>query len=233
MFRIDVWRAYISRPFRHCDRTTAGRHRIVDCVLTSFLYASRIDKTQDCVSITYGPKMQTRTKGPRPTLVVVGHGMVGQRLLASLAEAGLTRKFEIVIFGEEPRLAYDRVALSSLFDGRSAADLSLVPPGFFESSGIRARTGESVTDIDRANKTLTSSSGATLAYDKLVLATGSRPFVPPLPGRDLVGCFPYRTVEDVARIRAYAEGARVGAVIGGGLLGLEAAKALKSLRLDT
>jgi nitrite reductase (NADH) large subunit len=177
--------------------------------------------------------MQTRTKGPRATLVVVGHGMVGQRLLASLADAGLTRKFEVVIFGEEPRLAYDRVALSSLFDGRAATDLSLVAPGFLENSGIRARTGESITDIDRASKTLTSSSGATLAYDKLVLATGSRPFVPPLPGRDLVGCFAYRTVEDVARIRSYAEGARVGAVIGGGLLGLEAAKALKSLGLDT
>src|ERR1051325_7721283 len=118
VFRIDVRRADVSRPFRPCDRTTAGRHRIVDCVSTSFLYASRIDKTRDCVSITCGSKMQTRTKGPRATLVVVGHGMVGQRLLASLADAGLTRKFEVVIFGEEPRLAYDRVALSSLFDGR-------------------------------------------------------------------------------------------------------------------
>src|SRR5438874_4032615 len=170
--------------------------------------------------------MRARTKEAKPSLVVVGHGMVGQWLLASLVELGVTRKFDVLIFGDEPRPAYDRVALSSLFDGLSPADLSLAPPGFFEQAGIAAHTGVRVVDLNRAQKTITTDRGAFVHYDKLVLATGSSPFIPSLPGHDLEGCFAYRTIEDVGAIRSWSERARTGAVIGGGLLGLEAAKAL-------
>src|SRR4051794_17870584 len=174
-----------------------------------------------------------RTKDAKQSLVVIGHGMVGHRLLQCLIDQGLTRRFDVAIFGDEPHPAYDRVALSSLFDGASPDDLSLVKPRFFEDSGIRAHAGDKVVAIDRAAKTITSEQGVTLRYDKAVLATGSRAFVPPLPGRDLPGCFVYRTIEDVEAIRAWAAQARVAAVIGGGLLGLEAAKAMMSLGLET
>src|SRR4051794_29695747 len=163
-----------------------------------------------------------RTKDAKQSLVVVGHGMVGHRLLQCLVDHGLTRRFDITVFGDEPRPAYDRVALSSLFDGATPDDLSLVKPRFFEDSGIRSHAGDRVTAIDRARKIITSERGVSISYDKAVLATGSRAFVPPLAGRDLPGCFVYRTVDDVEAIRAWASGARVGAVIGGGLLGLEA-----------
>jgi nitrite reductase (NADH) large subunit len=166
----------------------------------------------------------------RTRLVVVGNGMVGQRFLEKLPAAN---SFDITVIGEEPRPAYDRVQLSAFFAGRTPEDLNLVPPGFFEACGIATRLGERVAAIDRAGHTLRTAAGDVLAYDKLVLATGSRPFVPPVPGRDRAGCFVYRTIEDLQAIRAGAAQARVGVVIGGGLLGLEAARALRDLGLDT
>ena len=164
-------------------------------------------------------------------LVLVGHGMVGQRLLEKLAEA--QTEFDITVVCEEPRPAYDRVALTSFFSGKTAADLSLVPEGFFESSGFTLHLGERAVGIDRVRKQVKTSSGETLAYDRLVLATGSYPFVPPIPGRDRRDCFVYRTIEDLIAIREAARDARSGTVIGGGLLGLEAAKALVDLGLET
>ena len=164
-------------------------------------------------------------------LLVIGNGMVGQRLLEKLA--GAAHDYEITVLCEEPRPAYDRVGLTSFFAGRSAADLSLVPEGFFEKSGIALRLSERATSIDRQNKRVATSSGRELGYDKLVLATGSYPFVPPIPGRDRKDCFVYRTIEDLIAIRDTSRNARSGVVIGGGLLGLEAAKALVDLGLET
>jgi len=164
-------------------------------------------------------------------LLVIGNGMVGQRLLEKLAAT--SHDFAITVLCEEPRPAYDRVGLTSFFSGKSAADLSLVPAGFFENSGIALRLNERATGIDRARREVTTSSGSVLPYDKLVLATGSWPFVPPVPGREREGCFVYRTIEDLVAIREAARHARRGAVIGGGLLGLEAAKALVDLGLET
>ena len=169
--------------------------------------------------------------GMKQKLVLVGHGMVGQRLLEKLAEA--QTEFDITVVCEEPRPAYDRVALTSFFSGKTAADLSLVPEGFFESSGFTLHLGERAVAIDRVRKQVKTSSGETLAYDRLVLATGSYPFVPPIPGRDRRDCFVYRTIEDLIAIREAARDARSGTVIGGGLLGLEAAKALVDLGLET
>jgi len=167
----------------------------------------------------------------RMRVVVIGNGMVGHRFVEAAVGSGAG--LDITAFCEEPRVAYDRVHLTEFFSGRDAAALSLVEPGFYERHGVRVLTGDAAVTIDRAAKTVTASSGATVSYDKLVLATGSYPFVPPIPGHERENCFVYRTIEDLEAIRAAAGSAEVGAVIGGGLLGLEAAKALKDLGLRT
>jgi nitrite reductase (NADH) large subunit len=166
----------------------------------------------------------------RSKLLIVGNGMVGQRLLESLpADA----PFDITVVAEEPRPAYDRVQLSAFFSGKTAADLSLVESGFFLKNNIALRLSERVVSIDRSGRKVLTSNGHELRYDTLVLATGSYPFVPPIAGRDRPHCHVYRTIEDLEAIRASSEGGRVGAVVGGGLLGLEAAKALRDLGLET
>jgi nitrite reductase (NADH) large subunit len=167
----------------------------------------------------------------RQNLLVIGNGMVGQRLLERLAAS--EHDYAITVLCEEPRPAYDRVGLSGFFSGKTAEDLSLVPAGFFEKSGIVLHLSERATAINRERRLVTTSAGRELGYDKLVLATGSYPFVPPIPGRDRKDCLVYRTIEDLVAIREASRNARSGAVIGGGLLGLEAAKALVDLGLQT
>ncbi|WP_432922169.1 nitrite reductase large subunit NirB [Microbispora sp. CA-135349] len=159
-------------------------------------------------------------------LVVVGHGPTAHRLIETLAGRGFDGT--VTVFGEEPRPAYDRVALTSYLSGKSVEDLTYPVP-----DGVTLRTGVRVTAIDRANRTVTTDAGDSEPYDVLVLATGSAPFVPPVPGRDLPGCFVYRTIDDLDAIREASRDARAGVVIGGGLLGLEAADALRGLGLDT
>jgi len=169
----------------------------------------------------------------RRTLVVVGHGMVGHRFVEAAAERGVTERWDIIVLGEEPRPAYDRVGLSSFFAGNTAEDLSLLPGGAYDDPRVQLNLGDPVASVDREARTVTTASGRSVAYDAMVLATGSYPFVPPIPGRDAENCFVYRTIEDLEAIRAAAAGARSGAVVGGGLLGLEAANALMNLGLDT
>ncbi|WP_019572228.1 nitrite reductase large subunit NirB [Curvibacter lanceolatus] len=165
-------------------------------------------------------------------IIVVGHGMVGHKFLESLAEAGL-HSAQVTVLCEEPRPAYDRVHLSEFFAGKSAQDLSLVEPGFFERTGFSLRLAARAATIDRNARTVTLVDGQVLAYDKLVLATGSSPFVPPVPGHDRVDCFVYRTIEDLEAMTDCGARARSGVVVGGGLLGLECAKALRDLGLQT
>jgi nitrite reductase (NADH) large subunit len=169
----------------------------------------------------------------RPRVVVVGNGMVGHRLVEALVDRGLPETTDVVVVGEETRPAYDRVGLSALFAGSSADDLCLVPEGFYDAPGLRLHLGDAVTGLDRSARTLTTAAGHVLPYDELVLATGSVPFVPPVPGRDADGCFVYRTIADLDAIREAASGATRGLVVGGGLLGLEAAGALRALGLET
>src|SRR5919106_5427764 len=166
-------------------------------------------------------------------IVCVGNGMVGQRFLEQLTRRIPSDVADITVFCEEPRAAYDRVQLTSFFAGKSALDLSVVPPRFFEEQAITLRLNDRVVSIDRQRKIVRSARYREVPYDKLVLATGSYPFVPPITGRDRRGCFVYRSIEHLEVIRAAARRARVGTVVGGGLLGLEAAKALKDLGLET
>ena len=169
----------------------------------------------------------------KQTLIVIGNGMVGQYFLTSLVNSELSQQYQIVTFCEEPRPAYDRVHLSEFFTGKSAQDLSMVAEGFFEQHGITLHLADKVVSIDRQHKQITSAAGRVIAYDKLVIATGSYPFVPQVQGHDRPQCLVYRTIEDLEAIKAAAEKSKIGTVIGGGLLGLEAAKALKDLGLET
>ncbi len=171
--------------------------------------------------------------GSRPSLVVVGHGMVGHRLVEALAERGLTGTFDVTVLAEEPRRAYDWVNLSAWFDGRHEDELTLASATQYAEWGVEVLLGESASELDCARRTLRTNRGRELHYDKLVLATGSYPFVPSIAGKDLRGCFVYRTLDDLAAIRDASATAKSGVVIGGGLLGLEAAKALHSLGLLT
>jgi len=165
-------------------------------------------------------------------IIVVGHGMVGHQFLDSLASTGL-QDCEVTVLCEEVRPAYDRVHLSEFFAGKSAEDLSLVEPGFFERTGFDLRLAARAASVERRTKTVTTTDGEQLSYDKLVLATGSNPFVPPVPGRDRPHCFVYRTIEDLERMQASGAKSRTGVVVGGGLLGLECAKALRDMGLET
>ncbi|MFC5729168.1 MULTISPECIES: nitrite reductase large subunit NirB [Nocardioides] len=168
----------------------------------------------------------------RKQLVVVGHGMVGHRFVESAISRGLTETYDITVIGEESRPAYDRVALTSFFEVGDKA-LSFLPTGQYDDPRVTLRLGTEVVAISPRQRVVTLSDGEDLAYDELVMATGAAPFVPPVPGHDLENCFVYRTIEDLEAIRTAAKKAKVGAVIGGGLLGLEAANALHQLGLET
>ncbi|HQQ62166.1 MAG TPA: nitrite reductase large subunit NirB [Pseudomonadales bacterium] len=163
-------------------------------------------------------------------IIVVGNGMVGHHFVEQILH---DPRYAITVIGAEPRPAYDRVHLSAVFDGSTPADLALTTREAYEAAGVEGIFGEAVTAIHREQKTVTTALGRTFPYDKLVLATGSYPFVPPVPGHDHKQCFVYRTIDDLGNIRAAAKNARTGVVVGGGLLGLEAANALRNLGLET
>ncbi|SIO07578.1 nitrite reductase large subunit NirB [Paraburkholderia phenazinium] len=167
---------------------------------------------------------------PVTNVVVVGHGMVGHKLLESLVDDARCA-LHITVLCEEPRPAYDRVHLSEFFSGKSAEDLSLVKPGFFERENVLLKLNAKAVAVDRAARTVTISTGEALSYDKLVLATGSTPFVPSIKGNDRQDCFVYRTIEDLEAMQACGARSRTGVVVGGGLLGLECAKALHDMGL--
>ncbi|WP_040781670.1 nitrite reductase large subunit NirB [Nocardia pneumoniae] len=170
----------------------------------------------------------------RKTAVVVGHGMVGHRFVEALRSRDTEGRWQVVILSEEQLPAYDRVGLSSYVGSWDAAALALPGNEYAGDDLVELRLGQRAESIDREARKVTTSAGDTLAYDALVLATGSYPFVPPVPGHDRPECFVYRTIEDLDGIRAAAEAAGPGAagvVVGGGLLGLEAANALRLLGL--
>lgn len=167
------------------------------------------------------------------TVVVIGNGMVGHRFCEKLVELDLQQRYRVVTFCEEPRAAYDRVGLTSFFAHRDAEKLMLARLGWYRENEIELHIGDRASKIDRAAKIVYSDKGCRVPYQFAVLATGSYPFVPPVPGIQNRGVFVYRTLEDLERIAAYAQRAKRCAVIGGGLLGLEAAKAAYDLGMET
>lgn len=165
-------------------------------------------------------------------VIVVGNGMVGHHFIDQLNKTS-TNAFSITTFSEEYRLAYNRVMLTSYLTGSCADDLALATPQAYDKQGVEYYVNEAVVAIDRDFKSLTTASGKVLSYDKLVLATGSFPFVPPVPGKDQDHIHVYRTLNDLDAIESSAQSSEVGVIIGGGLLGLEAANAIKQLGLET
>lgn len=171
-------------------------------------------------------------------IIVVGNGMVGFKFCEKFSVKPEFKDIELIVFGEEPRPAYDRVHLSEYFSDKPADDLLLAPATWYAEHGIELRISELVIQIDLQHKKVTTHKGETLTYDYLVLATGSYPFVPPIKGSDKTGVFVYRTIEDLDAMKNYAskiksKGKNNAAVLGGGLLGLEAANAAKELGLST
>ncbi|MGL4318272.1 MAG: nitrite reductase large subunit NirB [Pseudomonas sp.] len=165
------------------------------------------------------------------TLIVIGNGMVGHHCVEQLIERGALARYQVHVFSEEPLRAYDRVHLSEYFTGRDAESLALSGAELYQTPGVTLHLGVPVLEIDRERREVITAAGS-FPYDQLVLATGSYPFVPPIEGAEGDSRLVYRTLADLDTIQAAAKSARRGVVVGGGLLGLEAANALKSLGLE-
>ncbi len=172
-----------------------------------------------------------RTKAK--TLVVIGNGMASHKLCERLVSLDREGKFRIVVFGEEKQPAYDRVHLTSFLATPFAEKLLLAPESWYAEQNIELHLGDPVATVDREKKLVRATSGKEVAYDHLIFATGSRAFMPPLPGKELSGVFVYRTIDDLRGILVQAKHGKRAAVLGGGLLGVEAAKALRDLGLET
>ncbi|WP_197480554.1 FAD-dependent oxidoreductase, partial [Rhodococcus sp. EPR-157] len=164
--------------------------------------------------------------------VVVGHGMVGHRFVEALRARDEAAEWKVTVLCEEALPAYDRVGLSSYVGAWDHRELALAGNDYLGDDAVDMRIGVRADSVDRDAKTVTTSVGDVIEYDALVFATGSYPFVPPIAGHDRPECFVYRTLDDLDKIRARADHAgpgAVGVVVGGGLLGLEAANALKKM----
>ncbi|MEZ9899829.1 nitrite reductase large subunit NirB [Vibrio breoganii] len=164
-------------------------------------------------------------------VIVVGNGMVGHKYIETLLQQKRD-DIEIITFSEEPHLAYDRVHLTSYFTG-GAKELALADEGYYTDNGVKFVVSDKVVKLDTDAKQVITESGRIEQYDSLVLATGSFPFVPPIPGNDGDHCHVYRTLEDLDGIEESSKLSQSGVVVGGGLLGLEAANAIQELGLET
>ena len=161
------------------------------------------------------------------SVVVVGHGMVAHRFVEAVRDRDSDGQWQVIVLCEEPTPAYDRVSLSSYVGAWDRTALALPGNDYGADDFVELRIGVRATAIDRDARVVTTSTGDEIGYDALVLATGSYPFVPPIPGKELDRCFVYRTLDDLDAIRAAANRTPTGVVVGGGLLGLEAANALR------
>ena len=165
-------------------------------------------------------------------LIVIGNGMVGYKFCERFLSKPISNQYKLTVFGEEPRPAYDRVHLSEYFTIEAEEKLHMAPLSWYGENNINLVLSTPIVKIDTAEKKVFTHNGETYAYDKLVFATGSSAFVPPIPGFERDGVFVYRTIDDLDLIMNYAKGVKSAAVIGGGLLGLEAAKALLDMKLE-
>jgi nitrite reductase (NADH) large subunit len=165
-------------------------------------------------------------------LVIIGNGMAPGRMLEHLFEKA-PDAYEVTIFNAEPRVNYDRIMLSPVLSGeKSYEEIVIHGDGWYIDRGITLYKGHKVTEINRDARTVTSEHGETAPYDKLVIATGSNPFIIPVPGKDLPGVLSYRDLDDVNAMLLAAQSRAKAVVIGGGLLGLEAAAGLKERGMD-
>jgi nitrite reductase (NADH) large subunit len=166
-------------------------------------------------------------------IVIVGNGPVAHKFIEVMLATGKEDNYDITVIGEEPNPAYNRVYLTAWFETQSVDGIAMATDAFYADNNVTCKTDEKIVAIDRDAKTISAESGNQYSYDTLILATGSFPFVPPVPGHDRANMFVYRTVEDLQAITEASKTAKIGTVIGGGLLGLEAAKALHDLGLKT
>ncbi|WP_191600299.1 nitrite reductase large subunit NirB [Marinomonas algicola] len=169
----------------------------------------------------------------KPNLIIVGNGMVGHHFVEQLVQLDANNEYQIIVFGEEAKLAYDRVHLSEYFTGKSYSELAMSDATYYDKNHIEYETNAKVVGINTVEKRIRLADDREFMFEKLVLATGSYPFVPPIKGHDRENTFVYRTLDDLDAIRECAKTAKTGTVVGGGLLGLEAANALKNLGLKT
>jgi nitrite reductase (NADH) large subunit len=173
----------------------------------------------------------------RKRLAVVGNGMAAGRLLDELLRRNAHTLFEIAVFGEEAHGCYNRILLGRIIGGGSADEITLKSREWYADRGVTFHAGKTVARFDTTARVIHTANGEAHPYDVAVFATGSRPIVPPLDGlkaadgRPKAGAFVFRTVDDCQKIRGYARPASSAVVLGGGLLGLEAAKALCDLGL--
>jgi nitrite reductase (NADH) large subunit len=172
-------------------------------------------------------------------LVVIGNGMAGARTVEEILERGGGEQFEICMFGEEPYGNYNRILLSDVLNGsHQETDIFLNSLDWYRQHSIRLHAGVRATNILRSSRHVVSDSGVVEPYDHLIIATGSVPFIPPIKGATLPdgklrpGVFAFRNLDDCREITRYASGKRRAAVIGGGLLGLEAARGLQNFSLE-
>ena len=165
-------------------------------------------------------------------LVMVGNGMAGVRTLEELLKIA-PEKYEITVFGAEPYANYNRILLSPVLAGeQTIQDIMLNDVNWYEENGITLHLGKKITQIDRKNRLVIAEDGTTAAYDRLLLATGSNPFILPVPGNHLAGVIAYRDIHDTNTMIDAASQYKHAAVIGGGLLGLEAANGLAIRGMD-
>lgn len=165
---------------------------------------------------------------PRDRLVVIGNGMAGMRTVEELMKLGGGQRYDITVFGAEPHVNYNRIMLSSVLAGDKTVDEIVINTReWYDENDIQLYTGDAVTAIDRRSKIVTAASGLTVPYDRLLIATGSRALVPPLPGLNLPGVCTFRDIADVETMLEAARVHKRAVVVGGGLLGLEAAWGLK------
>lgn len=231
MVRQITWRSPFT-PVRPVRRQSPGSQRDSDAGEDTVMGASH-EATRRQYRL---PNLWAMA--PTSHVVVVGHGMVGHRFVEALRSRDADGDWKVTVFAEEADAAYDRVGLTGYTEHWDRARLALPGNDYFGDRLVDVRLGTRVTALDRASKSVTTADGARLGYDALVLATGSYPFVPPVPGRDLPHCHVYRTLDDLDAIRAGALQAHeagqapVGVVIGGGLLGLEAANAIRAFGLQ-
>src|SRR4051794_3771121 len=163
----------------------------------------------------------------RERLVVIGNGMAGMRTVEELLSRA-PDSYDITVIGAEPHPNYNRILLSSVLAGDKTIDEIVINPlGWYDERGIRLIAGDPATAIDPAAKAVRLAGGATIGYDRLLLATGSKPLAPPIPGLGLPGVRAFRDIADVEAMISASATQRRAVVIGGGLLGLEAAWGLK------